>query len=434
MINTKLQNIIDTKAAIGNAINNKGGSITAETPFYEYAPAIENISSGGGAYSTWVAQAQDNSKYTVYNGYDFLGNPTPNLSDNFDFNKWILNNSATGDIIFSNVTLENSGSYNGPNTILNESLMLEQTNYVFNRGGTLVAIQSIAINDSFVYVGTEYNIVTKLRENNLAFIGDTVNYGNHIYTVVTNNGFVYAGGNILTGTNRGITKYHENNLVLVSNTGNYGGDIRSIVINNGFIYVGGRVADVVRKYNESTLSLVGSTATTGGDVRTIAINNGFVYAGGGIGSNNVAKFHESNLAFVGNTAVYGGVVYSIAINNGFLYVGGGTANVIRRYNESTLALVNSSAGYGGNINTITIDNGFIYAGGATNQTVQKFYESNFARISNTSNYAGTIFAVAANNGHFFYGGLRTNAPISKTSQANASNDVQTIYNITRIKE
>lgn len=46
MINAKLQNIIDTKSAIGNAIVNKGGTITESTPFYSYASEIDNISTG----------------------------------------------------------------------------------------------------------------------------------------------------------------------------------------------------------------------------------------------------------------------------------------------------------------------------------------------------------------------------------------------------
>jgi hypothetical protein len=47
MINTKLQSIIDTKSAIGNAIVNKGGTITGETPFFNYAAQIDSIEVGG---------------------------------------------------------------------------------------------------------------------------------------------------------------------------------------------------------------------------------------------------------------------------------------------------------------------------------------------------------------------------------------------------
>lgn len=46
-IASKLQSIVDTKAAIKTAINEKGGSITDSTPFADYATAITNLPSGG---------------------------------------------------------------------------------------------------------------------------------------------------------------------------------------------------------------------------------------------------------------------------------------------------------------------------------------------------------------------------------------------------
>lgn len=50
-IASKLQSIVDTKAAIKTAINEKGGSITDSTPFADYATAITNLPSGGGSIS-----------------------------------------------------------------------------------------------------------------------------------------------------------------------------------------------------------------------------------------------------------------------------------------------------------------------------------------------------------------------------------------------
>lgn len=41
----KLQKILDTKAALKNSINAKGGTITDDTPFSEYSTQVDNISS-----------------------------------------------------------------------------------------------------------------------------------------------------------------------------------------------------------------------------------------------------------------------------------------------------------------------------------------------------------------------------------------------------
>lgn len=47
-ISSELQTLNNTKTAIRTAINNKGGSVTASTPFADYATAITNLPSGGG--------------------------------------------------------------------------------------------------------------------------------------------------------------------------------------------------------------------------------------------------------------------------------------------------------------------------------------------------------------------------------------------------
>lgn len=51
-ISSELLTLNNTKTAIRTAINNKGGSVTASTPFASYATAIDNLPSGGGDDST----------------------------------------------------------------------------------------------------------------------------------------------------------------------------------------------------------------------------------------------------------------------------------------------------------------------------------------------------------------------------------------------
>jgi hypothetical protein len=65
MINTKLQNIIDTKSAIGNAIVNKGGTITSETPFYSYASEIDNITTGDTEKHVYIGEGSLNNVYRI---------------------------------------------------------------------------------------------------------------------------------------------------------------------------------------------------------------------------------------------------------------------------------------------------------------------------------------------------------------------------------
>ena len=511
MINTKLQNIIDTKSAIGNAIVNKGGTITSETPFFNYAAQIDGISTGTpqtifaasdgskwaltnavnltnvsnnvtsdfnywqpannstsdpilnvgtvGAnisgnirivpvdqvnlaqYVNFVATDINGAKYEGFNGYDFVTNPTP--TNTATFNRWLLNNSATGTVIFANAVFT-TVTYNGPNSTLNQSNM-PFVNNTANYGG---GIRSVTTNNGFIYAAGEVNrTVQKFNESTLVRVGNTANYGGGIYSMTTNNGFIYAGGEIGGFSNGHIKKYHESNLAFVGNTPNYGATITSITTNDGFIYVGGFgpsfTAGSVSKYHESNLALVGNTASYGGFIRTLTTNNGFLYVGGANDSNSaqnstVRKYHESNLAFVNNTANYGAEIQSITTNNGFIYVGGFGANrTVQKFHESNLAFVGNTASYGGGIDSITTNNGFIYAGGDDNRTVQKFYESNLVRIANTIGYGGRIRTVTTNNGFVYASGdnpVAANATVQQFREASAISDNSTFYTATKIKE
>jgi hypothetical protein len=450
MINTKLQNIIDTKSAIGNAIVNKGGTITSETPFFNYATEIDNISTGTpqtifaasdgskwaltnavnltnvsgnvtsdfnywqpannstsdpilnigtvGAnisgniqlvpvnqvniaqYENIVATDIDGGKYVGYNGYDSQTNPTP--TGNTTFNRWLLNNSATGTVIFANATFT-TGTYNGPNVV---------------------------------------------NESNLAFVENTAIYGGTIFSLTTNNGFIYAGG----GTNQTVQKFHESNLAFVGNTASYGGNIFSVTTNNGFIYVGGVNTNTVQKFYESNLAFVGNTANYGGFIYSVTTNNGFIYVGGST-NRTVQKFYESNLGFVGNSAIYGGTIFLLTINNGFIYAGGSTNQTVQKFYESNLAFVGNTADYGGTIISLTTNNGFIYVGGVTNRTVQKFYESNLAFVGNTADYGGSIRSITTNNG-FIYAGGETNQTVQKFYETQTTAETLTFYTATKIKE
>ena len=398
------------------------------------------IQSGGSVdYVNYVAQDENGAKYEAFNGYDFLTNPTP--ATNYSFNQWILNNSATGDVILNN-TIMTSSTFNGPDSVLNQS-NLAFLDVAFPYGETTT---SIVTNNGFIYVtgnffGTSSNSIRKYNETTLEFVGNTVNLSGYGRTLAINDGFIYVSGSV-----GGVRKFNELTLDYIGNTVAYGGGVESIAINNGFIYVGGLIADVVRKYNESTLELVGNTATYGNDIRSIAINNNFIYAGGGfLGGTNrgVAKYHEGNLALVGNTVNFStndGVILSITINNGFIYAGGiNGANVLQRINssikkyaESSLVFDGNTPVLGANVFAVTTNNGFIYAGGATG-TVNKFNESTLSFVANTVSYGATILALAINN-RFIYVGGGVNFSLKKFQEVAAEGDNQTYYTITNVKE
>jgi hypothetical protein len=498
MINAKLQSIIDTKSAIGNAIVNKGGTITGETPFFNYAAQIDGISTGTpqtifaasdgskwartnavnlvndagnttsdfnwwqpanngtsdpilnvgtvngnisgnirivqvnqvniAQYGNIVINDTTGAKYVGYNGYDANTNPTP--TGNTTFNRWLLNNSASGTIIFANTTITNGGTYNGPNAIINEADMTRIVNSA-NYGGS---VKALASNNSFIYAAGDTNQrIQKFFESNLVRATGTNVSNNYLGTInqlVINNGFIYAGGE---GSERVVKKYHESNLAFVGNTSN-NGSIRALTINNSFIYASGAFAETVQKFHESNLAFISNTVSYGDTIWSITINNGFLYVAGS--TNIVSKYHESNLAFVENSGNYGSSIYAIKINNGFIYAAG-FGGTVHKYYENNLAFVGNTANYGGAIEKIIIDNGFIYAGGRDIFQVKKYNESNLSLVGNTVNFGGTIRSLITNNGFIYAGGANadfSNGNVQKFQKSGITPDTQTFYTATKIKE
>jgi hypothetical protein len=432
MINTKLQSIIDTKSAIGNAIVNKGGTITGETPFFNYAGEIDNISTGPSAYNGWAVQDVTNAKYTSYDG---IIDGTSGGNNTYAFNRWVLNNSTTNSILLSNTVMETS-----TDVIVNIDSE-NQANMAFINSTNAFSgdITGLVTNDGFIFGAGKNEKVLKYNENNLSFITNTVDAQmlGVIRTITINNGFVYVGSD----TNTSIRRYYETNLAFEGNTAAYGGEVRSVKINNGFIYAGGATNQTVHKYYESNLAFVGNTVGFGGDIDSLAINNGFIYASGRTNL-TVQKFYESNLAFVGATNSYGGTIFSITTNNGFIYAGGFDEQItftgkVKKFHESNLAYDSNANSYGHIIHNLTTDNGFVYVGGRGNATanrdVKKYHESNLVFVGNTNNYGGDINTITINNG-FLYAGGESNRRIQKFQTAETVFNNTSLYEIKSLKE
>jgi hypothetical protein len=387
-------------------------------------------------YSNVVINDTTGAKYVGYNGYDATTNPTP--TGNVVFNRWVLNNSASGTVIFSNTTVVNGGTFNGPNISLNISDMA----FVGNTASYGASIEALKTNNGFLYVGgfpqTGVNRgVSKFHESNLTLSGNTINYGDPpgaIKTMTINNGSIYTAGS--SGGNERIYRFGESNLAFVNNTAfAYGGTINELVSNNGFLYIGGYGPQTLQKIAESNLALISNTTAYGGGIEAMTVNNGFVFIGGDT-NQTIKKYHESNLAFSANSPNFNSAIFSLVANNGFIYAGGGGNQTIKKYHESNLAL-NSNVFYNSFVLTMAINNGFLYVGGygpgfgAAN--VSKYYESNLTFVGNTASYGGVINSITINNGFIYVGGV-TNRTVQKYNEQTLTLDNQTFYTATKIKE
>jgi len=509
MINAKLQNIIDTKSAIGNAIVNKGGTITSETPFFNYAAQIDGISTGTpqtifqasdgskwaltnavnlvndagnvtsdfnywqpannstsdpilnvgtvngnisgnirivqlnqvniSQYENIVINDTTGAKYVGYNGIDSQTNPTP--SGNVVFNRWVLNNSATGTVLFANTVITNAGTYNGPNTSVNNNLVLNTQTNTF--GGQAFVIAS---NNGFIYVGGETSNGTyvnsrirKYHQSNLSLDISANNLGNWVTGISVNNGRVFTATTIGGFANSIVSSYHESNLVLISNSVNFGTRAQNVATNNSFVYVSGTpdsnfTNGIIRKYHESNLVLQSSSSTFSGRSITIAINNASIYIGSS-GVLSVRKMAESNLTITGNTDSYGGQINQLKTNNGFIYAAGSTTRRVRKYHESNLVFVGETAQQNEDIFGLEVANDYIYIGYSSNRPISVFYENNLAFVTNTSsNVGGGVECLRFNNSSLFSALAISTNSIQKYDTPSITFDNQTFYTATKIKE
>jgi hypothetical protein len=500
MINAKLQSIIDTKSAIGNAIVNKGGTITGETPFFNYAAQIDGISTGTpqtifaasdgskwaltnavnltnvsnnvtsdfnwwqpanngtsdpilnvgtvngnisgnirivqvnqvniAQYGNIVATDTLGGKYVGFNGYDSQTNPTP--TNTATFNRWLLNNSATGTVIFANATFT-TGIYNGPNSSINEASVTFVQNSP-NYGGTIRALTS---NGNFVYAaGATTETIRKYHKSNLAFDSNSPSYGATPLELATNNGFIYAVG---SSTNNDLRKYHEGNLAFVGNAP-YGNIIYGLAINNGFIFIGGGgTANYITKYHESNLVLVGNSSRYNADITSMTINNGFVFAGGWLSEGKIKKYHESNLGFSAESPNLGVIMWGLSVNNGFVYTAGHTGRVFKNHESNLVNSANSTITNSFSARSIKAETDYVYVGGDNNGgstgsgQIQKFYSSNLVLLAQTNNYGGAIFKISTDSNNVYAGGFGAQT-VHTYSKASITPDNQTFYSITKIKE
>jgi hypothetical protein len=518
MINAKLQNIIDTKSAIGNAIVNKGGTITGETPFFNYAAQIDGISTGTpqtiftasdgskwaltnavnlvndagnvtsdfnywqpannstsdpilnvgtvGAnisgnirlvpvnqvniaqYVNIVATDTNGAKYVGYNGYDFGTNPTP--SGNTTFNFWLLNNSATGTVLFSNATFNFVANYAGPNSSINESSM----SVINNTANFSSRILSVFVNNSRVFAaGPDFNSrsIISYHTGNLVQINQSNAYGaDGLLNASFNNSSVYSvGGNFFYNP---VKKYFENNLVYIGESASMGSGLysRGVATNNGFIYVA--ATSMIQKFHEGNLVRSANGPSFNGTLSRVAVNNGFVFAAGGINT-AISKYHESNLVLSVNSPLFENftTVLSLVVDNGYVLAGSSSINGIanwriKRYHEGNMAFADQSPNIGSNVMSMYVDGNFIYAGvqqrSGENRSIVKLHKDNLAILANVSNLStsgtpgdGSIYV----KDDFIYytsqfGSAQNTAVVTKLTKQGLTTENIAYYTATKIKE
>jgi hypothetical protein len=350
---------------------------------------IQKLIQAGGDidYSAYVVKDVSGVKYTIYNGYDALTNPTPDLT-NLSFNQWIRNDGATGTEVLNNVSMINY-TFNGSGSVLDPTVLTfintnQNTQNINTYGGS-----RLQINNGFIYLsGSAAGVIKKFELDTLKYVGQTPYAGGDVGSFgILNNSIFVAGTfqspqniDVSPFLNSFVSRYNETTLAFVNryNPPGSANSIRSqLLINSPYVYFiedSGDLGDRVVRVWANNLVFQAATLALTTTLTAFGVSNNIITS-----QNNTLRRYSSSLALqlTGATGTGGS---RIAINNSFVYVLGGT-NGIRKYNQGALTLVGSSHVGGKTFTDLTINNGFIYA--IANNTIEKYNETTLSLVGNT---------------------------------------------------
>jgi len=382
---------------------------------------------GFGEYSTWLVQDNDNGVYTAYNGYDKFTNPTPNLSNYFNFNRWVFSYFdivGTGAIL-KNVTMSYVGQFTGPNHTYNDA-NITYTNQQINNGYMQYQGNHIVANDGFVYIAN-FGHITKYNMSTFQQVANSISVNEEFNGVALHNGFIYVVGQ------RIIHKFRESNLQRVAQTTSFGVDLSGIHLEGGLLNtirrgnftqytlfqsnlasyfnssLSFRVWDIKGgRFNNSSALYLGSNDSTG------------VYLVNGPGG-NVAL----GTSFPTNFTMHVGLQYTYIVNSGTLTV----------RNKENITQIYQSWGITG-ANVIEDYYGYVYVAG-TEPHFRKYKENpnnnTLTFIANSPNLSLTTVRDLHVVEEFAYVGSLS-GEVKKYNISSGANDYKSIFQINSVKE
>jgi hypothetical protein len=372
---------------------------------------------GVGKYSTWVAQAENSANYTVYNGYDAVTNPNPNLS-NLPYNQWLLNNSASGSILINNATLTLLGNYNTPNVLevntghvwsfYKSNLSGYSTQgIIFSNNNTLLYKLHTNYTNPFRTRIAIYNANTQASSQPINSSSD-FGYNEQTWTFYLSNNFLYVGG--FNNNNRVrkiniINNYQEVGELNTSNRGAF-----SATVYNNILYV--FRGDRMDLYHESNLVYINNFATNYSESYQVSAVNAYGYDDKFLVGNQLFNLQSRTLI---NTVSPN--PFSPHLDESFIY--SIESGVLRKYHKNNLVLAATGPTFStfwSTIRGLGVYNNTYYSVYATNNGNQTYF------IRQNTNTLSVVFNGNVYNSSFS-GGSSFVFPQGRTAVSDQSTDV-----------
>jgi hypothetical protein len=347
MINAKLQSIIDTKSAIGNAIVNKGGTITGETPFFNYAAQIDSIEVGGASKILYT-----NGGTLIPAGLSKTANADNLIEREYGHSTQTINNNA----LFA------GGEFNGSNRVSIYNIALTRTN------GTDLSfakrqVVSASVNNNAIFFGglaVNYQAINTVESFNSSLVKTVLTNSptNFPYLSSGNLGnyALFGGGHNATGIGQTTVYAYDGSLTRTTPTALSVGRLYMITagVGNFLLFAGGQIntsspasarSNVVDAYNTSLTRSTPTALTDRKSFMGAATIGGFALFAGGYNSSsnnlnavdayNTSLTRSSPTALLNPTRQLAGTTIA---NTLALFAGGynnvDTTNVVVSYNNS----------------------------------------------------------------------------------------------------
>lgn len=434
-------------------------------------------------HSSNIIIANNGAKFVGYNGYDFVSQPS--LPSTVNFNRWLLNNSATGNIIFNNAFFTQVSQFN------TNSSFIDATKFKFIREanlptsspeGTGVSTYVFPLNNLSVsgyyrvsndgYVPTRITVVnTRTNQviSNVGFsIGSFQNQGWAPALISPANGGMMLWRNFWfnAGSSGSYAWYHFNG-TLINSIGSgqtaYKATSFGMFGNYGF---NAFYAPDVRQTGQLMNLISGTTILNYGETDNLNAILGFMVSNNG---HYIAlkSFNQRGNGFyrmrvwntfangVANTLLLNSVYNANSNVNSHPYSFSSTTtqgiennnivsfydNRIYKHNITNLSLVNTS----GLINTVNgvstsygtmlgIEDNFIYLQGSRNSktVVDKYGINNLSFVGSSEDLTANLSGTLTLQGNVIGRASSTNTAIVETS--NTSFVTQPIFTVSKIKE
>jgi hypothetical protein len=394
---------------------------------------------GGGVrkYSTWIVQADNGAKYTSYNGFDVVTNPTPNLN-NLPFNRWILNNSVSGEVVLNNLVLTSNGSFNAAQ-VPNEALLnfVRQAEFSAGQSGSFFGVTGVS---PFAYYAPRYNsaygynalasMSLNLTSTPISFylnpsyqpfqigFAGFITYVPELYSIYfVDNGYLYKGG--VTGGS------------VLQQAPFYIGGQQQVAYSNGFLYVG--QARKVHASNLVNVAVSSGDLNVNGTTNKITANANFVFIAG----RRLGSLHANNLTntgfFTANVPDSQGI-FGLAADNDFVYYSGRYATLTKAWANNLVTVATASGGISDAL-SITLDKDFLYIPSySSGITIRKYFKSNLTFVGATNNAGtGSQFTNAQITGNHMYA-LTYSGSILQYNTSGQQISTTSLFSINNAKE